>query len=394
MTKANATIDNASSAKKPVPFFTTPVGTVALAVILWVVACVLAVAAVSILSTMEFANEQMQLLITYLAFGPSTIAIVLSVVFLIVGSIRWAIFGRRALPSATLNSSRELALLESINQRLLLSETAKKITYRTEDMAVLRTTLREDIKRHEYDAAMVLVTELAAAYGQLEEAENFRAEIDAARRKDQEEKIATGIAQLEKHLAAHDFDAANKEAARLQRLYPEEVSVAELPPRVAAAKEQYKKELERAFLQANEREEVDRALDIMKVLDKMLTPEEAEPFREVARGVVGKKRDNLGVQFKLAVHDKEWTAAVQAGEQIIKQFPNTRMADEVRSLIDHLRANAAGQQQAAAAPPVTPVTSETELPAGPAPIPPASAPANPASPPPPATGISFKQVEE
>lgn len=385
MTKSNATIDSATSAKKPVPFFSTPAGTVTLAVVLWIVACILAVAAVIALESMAFANEQMQLLITYLAFGPSTIAIVLSIVFLIVGSVRWAVFGRRALPSVTLNSSRELALLESINQRMLLSETAKKITYRTEDMAVLRNTLREDIKRHEYDAAMVLVTELAAAYGQLEEAETFRAEIDAARRKDQQEKITAGIAQLDQHLAAHDFEAANKEAGRLQRLYPEEVSVAELPSRVTTAKEQYKQELERAFLHANEREEIDRALDIMKVLDKLLSPEEAEPFREVARGVVGKKRDNLGVQFKLAVHDKEWTAAVQAGEQIIKQFPNTRMADEVRSMIDRLRSNAAGQQSAAVGP-VTPVTADTQLPAGPAPI--------PGIPTPPATGISFKPVDE
>ncbi|MEM6853873.1 MAG: hypothetical protein AAF593_05640 [Planctomycetota bacterium] len=387
MTKPNATIDAANSAKKPVPYFSTPAGTVTLAVLLWVIACVLAVGAVIALETMDFANEQMQLLITYLAFGPSTIAIVFSVVFLIVGSVRWAMFGRRALPSVTLNSTRETALLESINQRLLLSETAKKITYRTEDMAVLRNTLREDIKRHEYDAAMVLVTELAAAYGQLEEAEAFRAEIDEARRKDQEEKIAAGITTLEKQLADHDFDAAGQEASRLQRLYPESVAVAELPNRVTAAKEKYKKELERAFLNANEREEIDRALDIMKVLDKLLSPEEAEPFREVARGVVGKKRDNLGVQFKLAVHDHEWTAAVQAGEQIIKQFPNTRMADEVRSMIDKLRANAASQQTAAAAAPspVTPVTNDTELPAGPAPI-----PANPA----PNTGISFKPVDE
>ncbi|MEM1109597.1 MAG: hypothetical protein AAGH99_13000 [Planctomycetota bacterium] len=391
-------IDTAQAAKKPVPFFSTPGGTVALAVILWVAACILAALAVIVLESMTFANEQMQLVITYLAFGPSTVAIVLSLVFLIVGSVRWAIFGRRALPSVTLNASRQLAVLESINQRLLLSETAKKITYRAEDMAVLRSTLRDDIKRHEYDAAMVLVTELAGAYGQLEEAEAFRAEIDEAREKDREEKITAGIATFDKHLGDRDFDAATKEAARLQRLFSDEVRIAELPGRVVTAKDQYKQELERAFLQANEREEVDRALDIMKVLDKLLTPEEAEPFREVARGVVGKKRDNLGVQFKLAVHDKEWTAAVLAGEQIIKEFPNTRMADEVRSLIDQLRANATGQRNAtAAAAPVTPVKDDTKLPPGPAPVPdqaPPETPGTPGNSAPPATGISFKPVDE
>jgi hypothetical protein len=55
---------------------------------------------------------------------------------------------------------------------------------------------------------------------------------------------------------------------------------------------------------------------------------------------------NLGVQFKLAVHDKEWTQAVRVGEQIIREFPNTKMSDEVRSMLDLLRERAAGEQAA------------------------------------------------
>lgn len=382
MSQSDAGKDTSSATRKPAPFFSTPVGTVTLAVILWVLACILAAAAIIGLNQMTFADPPTRVMLTYLAFAPSTISIVFSVVALIVGSVRWAMFGRRAPSSVTLNLHRELAVLDSINQRLLLSETAKKITYRSEDMAVLRRTLREDIKRGDYEAAMVLVADLAHAYGQREESENFRAEIEDARQKDQQEKIAKGIAQLEAKLTDRDFDAATKEAARLQRLYPEEVSVIELPQRVAAAKEQYKHELERAFLHANEREEIDRALDIMKVLDKLLSPEEAEPYREVARGVVGKKRDNLGVQFKLAVHDREWTQAVAAGEQIIKQFPNTRMADEVRQSIDQLRANAAGQR--GATPPGSPPPQPTPAPG--------NTPGNPSGGAP-ATGISFTSAE-
>ncbi|MEM6458112.1 MAG: hypothetical protein AAF710_01840 [Planctomycetota bacterium] len=373
--------DPRAEAKQPAARFATPGGTVALAVLLWIAACMLAVAAVLVLPTIEPATPQVGLLLTYAAFAPATVAALLSLVLLIVGSVRWAVFGRSAPPSATLDSARYLAALDSINRRLLLSETAKKITYRAEDLAVLRDTLEQDLGRGEYEAAMVLVSELAGAYGQLEEAERFRARIEEARQKQQEEKIAAGIQQLDAKLVDRDFDAAAKEAARLRRLYPEDPAVADLGDRVAVAKEQYKHELERAFLQANEREEVDRALDIMKVLDKLLTAKEAAPFREVARGVVGKKRDNLGVQFKLAVHDRDWTAAVAAGEQIIKQFPNTRMADEVRSRIDQLRANAGNQQTAAP---------------GNAPAP--STPAN-AAPPreQPAvsnTGISFTQTED
>lgn len=72
------------------------------------------------------------------------------------------------------------------------------------------------------------------------------------------------------------------------------------------------------------------------------------PSRSARSPVVSsvKKRDNLGVQFKMAVHDKEWLKSIRVGEQIIRDFPNTRMAEEVRERIDLLRERAAGQQAA------------------------------------------------
>ena len=54
----------------------------------------------------------------------------------------------------------------------------------------------------------------------------------------------------------------------------------------------------------------------------------------------------LGVQFKIAVHDREWVRAMRVGEQIIQEFPNTKMCDEVRGMIDLLRERAAGQSAA------------------------------------------------
>jgi outer membrane protein assembly factor BamD (BamD/ComL family) len=72
-------------------------------------------------------------------------------------------------------------------------------------------------------------------------------------------------------------------------------------------------------------------------LDQHLTAAEAEPLRELARGVITKARENLGAQFKLAVRDRQWREAVPIGERIIAEFPNSRMAAEVRDVIDNLR---------------------------------------------------------
>ena len=331
---------------KDAPFFTTPLGFVALSIVLWVLSCVAAAAAVMYTNQADFSSSALAIAITYLAFAPATILVILSLVTGIVGAIRWALFGRSAPRTAVIDDRRTTGLLDSINQRLLLSETAKKIAYRGEDIRVLHQTIRDDIRTGSYDEAMVLVSELGSTYGQLEEAEAFRGEIDKSRTAAIEEKVKAGIASLDETLSRHEFAEATKEAARLRRLYPESPAVQRLDERVVQAREQYKKDLERELLKAAGRDEVDRAIELLKELDTYLSPEEAAPFQEVARGVIGKKRDNLGVQFKMAVHDKEWTAAVMAGEQIIREFPNSRMADEVRSMIDLLRERSAGQQQA------------------------------------------------
>ena len=375
-------------ADRPTPLFATPVGTVLLSLMLWVLACVLAAVAVLAMEIVEVPEDSPAgVMLTYALFAPATIVTALSLIFLLVGAIRWAMFGPRSRPAVLGDYGQITTLLESINQRLLLSETAKKINYRSEDLQVLRKTLEDDIQRHEYGAAMVLVSELASTYGQLEDSEKYRAQIESARRHDQEEKIAAGIGKLESLLADRDFPAANTEAARLQRLYPESEAVAALPRRVTAAKEQYKQEMVRALNLAAERDEIDEALEIMTVLDHLLSPAEAEPLREVARGVFGKKRDNLGVQFSVAVHDREWTQAVVAGEQIIKQFPNTRMADQVRQSIDQLRANAAGQQNIIPPTPAAPAAPPSAASAPPRP----AAATSPSSSP--QTGISFTVSE-
>ncbi|MEM1354181.1 MAG: hypothetical protein AAGC44_07685 [Planctomycetota bacterium] len=264
---------------------------------------------------------------------------------LIIGAIRWGVYGKNSV-GAPWNKS-QVSLLTSINERLLLSETAKRIAYRHEDVNLLRETIRDDIQKKEFDAALVLVNEIATTYGHKEEAEEYREEILSARTVEMDQKIERALNKLDETLAKHDFETASKEALKIQRLYPDSPRVREVHRKVTHAREQYKHDLEREFLEAAKVDDVDRAMELLKELDKYLTEQEAEQFREVARGVIGKKRENLGVQFKIAVHDREWLRAVAVGEQVIREFPNTRMADEVRSMLDLLRERAAGQRAAA-----------------------------------------------
>ncbi|MEX0746214.1 MAG: hypothetical protein WD118_11485 [Phycisphaeraceae bacterium] len=327
--------------------FGTPTAIVVLGLLLWVLGAAAAAGAQILLFNGLGAelSVPMYVVTVYLLYAPSVLLSLLGTVALVVAAVRWGMYGRRAVGVPNRDSiGQAVELLGSINQRLLLSEAAKRIAYRQQDLHTLRLTINDDIDNSNFDAALVLVSELGQTYGYREEAETYRERINHARAAEQDAKISESLARLDEILARHDFERAVREAAKMQRLFPESERVRDLTTRVREARDRYKVQLEREFLEASERDDIDRAMEVLKTMDRYLTEAEAAPLRETARGVIGKKRDNLGVQFKIALHDKEWTAAVRVGEQIIREFPNSRMAEEVRSMIDLLRERAAGQQ--------------------------------------------------
>ncbi|MGB1126400.1 MAG: hypothetical protein ACPG4Q_14445 [Phycisphaeraceae bacterium] len=334
---------NTTQDKVKRPFFSTPPGLVAGGLLLWVgsfiVSCVLTVGLFN--SDVEIANP---VFVAYFAYSPPILMAIAGTVMLLIGAIRWAVYGRDS--SGAPWTKNLVTLTQSVNERLLLSETAKRIAYRHEDIELLRSTIKLDIEKKDFDAALVLVNEIGTTYGHKEEAEEYRDQIIFARTAEMEEKVQKALTKLDELLAAHKFEEATMEATKIHRLYNESPAVNGIQRKVTHAREQYKHDLEREFLEAAKVDNVDRAVELLKELDKYLSEQEAEPFRETARGVIGKQRENLGVQFKIAVHDKEWVRAVSVGEQIIREFPNSRMADEVRGMLDLLRERAAGQRAA------------------------------------------------
>jgi hypothetical protein len=78
----------------------------------------------------------------------------------------------------------------------------------------------------------------------------------------------------------------------------------------------------------------------LRELDRYLDKGEAGRLSEYAEAVVAKHRENLSVQFKIAVNDHRWADAARVGDAIMAEFPNTKMAEEVRSMIDVLRTRA------------------------------------------------------
>ena len=94
-----------------------------------------------------------------------------------------------------------------------------------------------------------------------------------------------------------------------------------------------------AWDDAIQNQETDRSLDILKELDQYLTPNEGLALQEAARDVFRNKLHNLGVQFAIAVTEKRWVDALDVGQNIITDFPNSKMSEEIRAKLDVLKQN-------------------------------------------------------
>lgn len=230
--------------------------------------------------------------------------------------------------------------VDRLREYQALSDDARRVLNRAHERDLLLRAIEEDIAAEDWDAAIVLCEELAGRFGYREDAEQFRQRVELARSATRDRNVAAAIAALDGLIVQRRWDHALNHAASIQRLYPDSPRIKGLHQRVENARERYRTDLERRFLHAAQGESVDEAMELLKELDAYLTEADAEPYRELARGVIGKARENLGASFKLAVRDRRWRDAARLGERIIADFPNTRMAEEVRSLIDSIRERA------------------------------------------------------
>jgi hypothetical protein len=252
----------------------------------------------------------------------------------------------------TVESQRQL--IESLRDAALLSDAAKQIAFRHKDKDVLRTAIREEMEKNDWESAMALVDEMDRRFGYKAESQQLRVQIEATQKKAIDAKLKEASAAIDTMVSRLEWAGAQREADRIARQLPTNLEARRLPERIQAAKDAHKRELLKQWNDAAGRDDVDRSVELLRQLDQYLTPSEAEAYKESARDVFKKKLQQLGVQFALHVHDRNWTEAFRIGKQINDEFPNSRIAAEVRERMEVLQRNA---QVPAAASPAQPATA-------------------------------------
>jgi len=229
--------------------------------------------------------------------------------------------------------------LMQINHSTRISDAAKAIAFRDEDKRSLREAVFERLKQNDFDGAYEIVDEIENRSEYRLLAEQLRRQVDDYRNATEDERVDQGIAEVERLFDACQWIKASLQIESLIRTHPSSEKMKSLRQKLVDRKEERKRVLLAAWDEAVTRQETDRSLSILRELDMYLTPNEALALQEAAKDVFRTKLHNLGVQFAMAVSDKQWTNALDIGQQIIKDFPNSRMCGEIREKLHVLRQN-------------------------------------------------------
>ena len=222
------------------------------------------------------------------------------------------------------------SVLARIDQSVRLSETTKAIVFRDPDRQSLQEAVFAKLQQQDFDAAYEIIDEIAQRAEYKEFAEWLRAEADQYGDSTDAEKVKQVIAHIEKLFESYEWVKASAQIEDLIKAYPKSEGAKALRQKLLDKKEARKKTLLTAWDDAVQRQATDRSLQILKELDLYLGPNEGLALQEAAKDVFKSKLHNLGVRFSLAISGNKWTEALEIGSEITRDFPNSRIAGEIR----------------------------------------------------------------
>jgi len=229
--------------------------------------------------------------------------------------------------------------LAQINHSTRVSETAKAIAFRDADKLSLRQAVFEKLQMQDFEGAKDIINEIAQRpeYGDL--AKDLAEQAEKYRTATAQERMNQMIAHIDKLIDDCQWVRASNQIEELIKASPGSERAKQMRQKLLDKKEERKKILLAAWDDAVQQHETDRSLEILKELDHYLSPNEGLALQEAAKDVFKEKLHNLGEQFSLLVTEKQWNSALDIGQQIVEDFPNSKMAEEIREKMDVLRQN-------------------------------------------------------
>jgi hypothetical protein len=237
---------------------------------------------------------------------------------------------------------RQTVKLESIAENVQLSDAAKSLAHWEEEGNALRAAISAQIAKHDWESVLYLVSEMERRFGLTEEAARLREQLRHEQASFYHAEVGRALPLIERLFDSHEWERADQEISRLLNAFPKETRFVQLREELHRRREARKQELVRTFTEAVQRDDIDidTGMQVLQELDNYLTREEAKELEASARKVVKGKLEQLGVRFRFAVTEERWRDALEVAVNITEEFPNSRIAQEVRERLNVLRERA------------------------------------------------------
>jgi hypothetical protein len=232
--------------------------------------------------------------------------------------------------------SRQNNLLTRISQAAHLSDTAKEIVFRDSEQMELGEAALTKLHQHDFDEAESMVNAMSEYPKYKDLAGRLRRMTEKYRNATEEGRVNQIIAHIEDLFDQKLWIQAAAQIENLLKTFSYSDKAKAMPTRLRERKDRQKRELLADWDLAVREKNTDRGLEILKELDLYLSPNEALALRESASTVFKTKLHNMGVEFSVSVAEQNWKKALETGRDIVQNFPNSRMAAEIRSKLDIL----------------------------------------------------------
>jgi len=229
--------------------------------------------------------------------------------------------------------------LAQINHSTRVNDAAKAIAFRDAGIQTLREAVFDKLQQQDFSAAEDIINEIAKRPEYKELAEQLRIQTTRYHDATDQERLNQVMAHIDKLLDDCHWARASSQIEGLIKAHPNNEQTKAMRQVLLDKKQERKRILLAAWDDAIQKQQTDRSLDILKELDQYLTPNEGLALQEAARDVFRTKLHNLGVQFAISVTEKRWVDALEIGQNIIADFPNSKMSEEIRSKLDVLKQN-------------------------------------------------------
>jgi uncharacterized membrane protein YfbV (UPF0208 family) len=240
------------------------------------------------------------------------------------------------LDNAVETLSRQNNLLAQVSQACRLSDTAKEIVFRDSEQMELGEAALTKLHQHDFEIAESMIEAMAEHPKYMELADRLKRMSEKYRSATEEGRVNQIISHIENLFDKKLWIQAATQTENLIKMFPYSEKTKTMPVKLQERKDLQKRELLAEWDLAVREKNTDRSLEILKELDFYLTPTEALALQESASTVFKTKLHNLGVEFSVAVAEKNWKKALETGRDIVQNFPNSRMAVEIRGKLDIL----------------------------------------------------------